>query len=176
MKIRSASKYPGRATRGHADVESDISRKRIKQISDAGDITWLDLAVEMDMTTAEVKRQPQKAILNALEAELQRSRDTAAAGNQVTIYEALGVEPVAFNIEVDGIHVQYVPAFKSLVSRGFEKIAINGIVISTSRPSDVDHMKKRIAAAIWGDWKAGVAAADVDAIVDELVRNIRSCN
>lgn len=174
MKIRSANKYPGRATRGQSDFESEIIRKRIKQLSNAGDITWLDLAVTMVMTTAEVKRQPQEAIVEALEVESQRSRDTAAAGHQVTIHEALGIEPVAFNIEVDGIHVQYVPAFKSLVARGFEKIAINGIVISTSRASGLDHMRKRIAAAIWGDWKAGVTAADVNYAVGGLADKISS--
>lgn len=176
MKIRSTNKYPGRAVKGQTDVESEIIRKRIKQLSDAGDITWLDLAVAMDMTTAAVKNQPQEAILEALEGEIQRSRDTTAAGRQVTIYEALGIEPDAFNIEVDGIHVEYVPSFKSLVARGIEKIAINGIVITTSRPSDMDHMKKRIAAAIWGGWKAGVTAADVDDVVGDLSDKVKSLN
>lgn len=174
MIPRTASKYPGRAVKSQSDdIEAEIIRKRIKQLSDAGDITWLDLSISLDMTTKQVKSLPQEAILASLEAETQRSRDTAAAGSQVTIHEVLGIPPVDLNTEIEGIHVHYVPAFKSLLARRQEQAMINGTVISTSRPSDIDHMKKRIAAAIWSDWKAGIAMTEIDTLIAKFAEKIR---
>ncbi len=155
--------------------EGDIVAKQIKRLRKDHRIGDLDLAIIMDVKKADIKKLRSEVVLEAIETEIEERR--AAHANKApraTIYEALGIEPVAFDIEVNGRRIRYQPAFQKGLSRGDETLKIDSEVISGAKRMSADRMKKHLMIAITGKWTPGMPAAEIDTILADFGAAIRT--
>nr|WP_313011778.1 hypothetical protein [Brucella intermedia] len=155
--------------------EADIVAKQIKRLRKTHQIGDFDLAIIMDIKKSDIKKQPSEAVLKAIETEIEERR--AAHANKTpkaSIHEALGIEPVAFEIEVNGRRIRYQPAFQKGLSRGDETLKIDGELISGAKRLSADRMKKHLMIAITGKWTPGMPAAEIDTILADFGTAIRT--
>jgi len=115
--------------------------------------------------------------LSNIRNRILRTRDRKAARDSkipsTTIFEILGIKPEAFDLEINGKHIRYQPAFKHGLIRGDEILKIDDNAISTLRPRPAERLRKLVVAAIQGAWKPGMADADIDVCLTEFADEIR---
>ncbi|MCH6206314.1 hypothetical protein L3V16_21045 [Brucella ciceri] len=155
--------------------EADIVAKQIKRLRKTHQIGDIDLAIIMDVKKADIKKQPSEVVLEAIETEIEERRlANANKAPRATIHEALGIEPVAFEIEVNGRRVRYQSAFQKSFARGDETLQIGTTIITGTKRISADRLKKHIMIAITGNWTPGMPAADIDAILTDFGAAIRT--
>jgi len=154
--------------------ETDFVQHDIKSLLKKHKLRKTELAVILDMTTADIKKLPPETLMAAIEGEI---RDRKAARDSkiptTPIFEILNIQAEAFDLEINGRRVRYQPAFKRGFTRGDEVLKIDDNVISTSRPRSDDRIRKLLVAAIQGTWKPGMSDADIDACLTEFADEIR---
>lgn len=154
--------------------ETEFVEHEIKNLLKNHKLRKTELAVILDMTTANLRKLPPETLMAAIEGEI---RDRKAAGDSkiptTPIYEILNIKPEAFDLEINGKRVRYQPAFKRGFIRGDEVLKINDNPISTSRPRSDDRIRKLLVAAILGSWRPGMADADINACLNEFADEIR---
>lgn len=155
-------------------TEAEFVEHEIKRLLKKHKLWKTELAVILDMTTANIRKLPPEALLAAIEGEIRDRKSASVSKNPLTpIFEILGIKPEAFDLEVNGRRISYQPAFKRGFTRGDEVLKIDDNVISTKRPRSADRLRKLLVAAIQGSWKPGMAEADIDACLIEFSDEIR---
>ncbi len=155
--------------------EADIVAAQIKRLRKTHQICDLDLAIIMDIKKTDIKKLPSEAVLEAIETEIEERRlANANKAPRATIHDALGIEPVAFDIEVNGRRVRYQPAFQKSFARGDETLQIGSENITVAKRISADRLKKHIMIAVTGNWTPGMTAADIEAILADFGAAIRT--
>ncbi|KAB2680073.1 hypothetical protein [Brucella tritici] len=155
-------------------TEAEFVEHEIKSLLKKHKLRKTELAVILDMTTANIKKLPPDDLLAAIEGVIKERQ--AVRGSKIPttpIFEILGIKPEAFDLEINGRRIRYQPAFKRGFTRGDEVIKIDDKRISTSRPNFTDRLRKLLVAAIQGTWKPGMSDADIDACLTEFADEIR---
>lgn len=155
-------------------TETEFVEHEIKSLLKKHKLWKTELAVILDMTTANIRKLPPETLLAAIEGEIKDRKSVRDSKIPSTpIFEILGIKPEAFDLEVKGKRIRYQPAFKHGLIRGDEILKIDDNVISTSRPKSADRIRKLLVAAIQGTWKPGMSDADIGACLTEFADEIR---
>lgn len=155
-------------------TETDFVQYEIKTLLKKHSLKRSELAVILDVTTANIKKLPPETLLAAIEGEIKDRKSARDSKNPTTpIFEILNIKPEAFDLEINGKRVRYQPAFKRSITRGDEVLKIDDNVISTSRPRSDDRIRKLLVVALTGSWKPGMADADIGACLNDFADEIR---
>lgn len=154
--------------------ETEFVEHEIKSLLKKHRLWKSELAVILDMTTANIRKLPPETLLATIEGVI-KERKAARDSNMLAtpIFEILGIKPEAFDLEVNGKRIRYQPAFKRGLTRGDEVLKIDDNVISTLRPRSADRLRKLLVAAIQGTWKPGMNDTDNDACLKDFADGIR---
>lgn len=154
--------------------ETEYVEHQIKSLLKKHKLKKSELAVILDMTTANIRQLPPETLLAAIEGEIKERKSVRVSNMPTTpIFEILNIKPKAFDLEVNGRRIHYQPAFKRGLTRGDEVLKIDDNVISTKRPRSADRLRKLLVAALTGTWKPGMTDADIDACLKEFADEIR---
>ncbi len=154
--------------------ETEFVDHEIKSLLKKHRLWKSELAVILDMTTANIRKLPPETLLAAIEDEIKSRKAVRDSKNPTTpIFEILNIKPEAFDLEINGRRIRYQPAFKHGLIRGDEVLKIDDNAISTLRPRSADHLRKLLVVALIGTWKPGMSKNEIDTRLKDFADEIR---
>lgn len=154
------------------DTTSGAGRE-IKQLLHSYQIGEISLLIILGIGKPDLKSLSAEAIWEQLKAYIAKRHAAHANKALPTIHGLLGIEQVAFDIDIDGRLVSYRPAFQGTFTRGDETLIIDGVKFAARSYPDQEYLSKHLVAAITGKWNPKMSNVDIEAILQEFAAAIR---